>query len=408
MKRTVFLLLLSGIFVCFFCQRAEIDPVKEANEIHRKVLTVDTHVDTPYMLLKPEFDITKVNDINKGGGQVDFPRMKQGGLDAIFFAVFMDQGGRTKQDFDVCVKKAEDRLNLLHATIKKHPGWVELALTQEDAYRIEKAGKRAMFLSIENGFPMGIDLSLVKTYFERGVRMSGLCHAGTNRICDSATDKPEHGGLSDTGRKVVQEMNRLGMVVDVSHISDKAFFDVIKTSKLPVTASHSSSRAMCESPRNMTDEMLKALAENGGVIQLCLLSSYIKKVEQDPKREELLKQLAAKYPSGERSEDEQKKYESERAEINSTYPQKRATVADAVDHIDHIVKVAGIDHVGIGSDFDGGGGLEGCMEASDLGNITVELVRRGYTENQIRKIWGENMMRIMREAQQFAENNKGN
>jgi membrane dipeptidase len=275
---------------------------------------------------------------------------------------------------------------------------VELALTPDDAYRIEKAKKRAMFLSIENGYPMGIGLSLVKIYYDKGVRMSGLCHSRTNEICDSATDGPEHGGLSEVAKMVVREMNRVGMIMDVSHISDEAFFDVVKTSNVPVTASHSNSRAMCESPRNMTDAMLKALVENGGVIQLCLLSSYIKKVEQDPKREKALEQLAANYPNRRQSEDEQEKYRAERIELDRMYPQKRATVFDAVDHIDHVIKVAGIDHVGIGSDFDGGGGLEDCMDASALGNITIELVKRGDTEAEIRKIWGGNMMRIMQEA----------
>jgi membrane dipeptidase len=250
---------------------------------------------------------------------------------------------------------------------------------------------------------MGLDLDLIKTYYDRGVRMSGLCHSNTNEICDSATDEPEHGGLSDVGREVVREMNRVGMIVDVSHISDQAFFDVVETSNAPVTASHSSSRAMCDSPRNMTDAMLKALAKNGGVIQLCLLSSYIKKIEQDPKREEALLKLEEKYPDRRQSEDEQRRFEEERAEIDRMYPRERATVADAVNHIDHIVEVIGIDHVGIGSDFDGGGGLEDCMDASEMGNITIELVKRGYTEEQIRKIWGGNLMRIMREVQQFAE-----
>ncbi|UCE39898.1 MAG: membrane dipeptidase [Candidatus Aminicenantes bacterium] len=403
MKRAVYFPLLIVLVLIFSCQQADNTLAERAMDIHDRVLTADTHVDTPYMLLQPGFDITKVNDRNQGGGQVDFPRMKQGGLDAVFFAVYMDQGDRTQQDFEAAVANAHERLTLLHETIQKHPDWVKLALTPDDAYRIEKEKKRAMFLSIENGYPMGLDLDLITAYYDRGVRMSGLCHSGTNEICDSATDEPEHGGLSDVGKEVVREMNRVGMLVDVSHISDEAFFDVVETSRVPVTASHSSSRAMCDSPRNMTDAMLEALAENGGVIQLCLLSSFIKKIDQDPRREEALEKLDKKYPERRQSEDEQKKYEEERREIDRMYPRKRATVADAVDHIDHIVELIGIDHVGIGSDFDGGGGLEDCMDASELGNVTFELVKRGYTEEQIRKIWGGNLMRIMREAQQFAE-----
>lgn len=403
MKRAIYSVLIIGLILILSCQQDDRALTRKAMKIHDRVLTVDTHVDTPYLLLESGYDITKVNDI----GQVDFPRMKQGGLDAVFFAVFMSQGERTKEDFKAAKTKAEERFTLLHETIKKHPQWVELALSSDDAYRIEKTKKRTMFLSIENGYPMGIDLSLIRTYYDRGVRMSGLCHSNTNEICDSATDDPEHRGLSDVGREVVREMNRVGMIVDVSHISDETFFDVVKTSQVPITASHSSSRAMCDSPRNMTDEMLEDLVENGGVIQLCLLSSYIKKVDQDPRREEAMKELQEKYPNRKQSEDQQDKYEEERQEINRKYPQKRATVADAMDHIDHIVQVAGIDHVGIGSDFDGGGGLEDCMDASELWRITVELVRRGYEEDQIQKIWGGNMMRIMDEARHFAEQGKG-
>ncbi|MFC2164635.1 dipeptidase [Acidobacteriota bacterium] len=394
----VFPILFIVIFVFATCNQTPSD-------IHEQVLTVDTHVDTP--ISRPNgFHITKLNDINSGGGQVDFPRMKKGGLDAICYAIFLSQGNRTPEDFQKYTAKAEKDFDEILEVIKAHPDLVELALTPEDAYRIEKTGKRILFLSIENGYTMGVDLSHVQKYYDYGLRLSGLCHGETNEICDSCTDEPEHDGLSEMGEKVVAEMNRLGIVVDVSHISDEAFYDVIKVSKTPIVASHSCARSLCESRRNMTDDMLEKLAKNGGVIQLCLLSSFIKKVEQSPQREEALKALREKYENRDQSVEERNKYYADRRELEKKYPQKHATVADAVDHIDHIVELIGIDHVGIGTDFDGGGGLKGCMDASEVGNVTKELVKRGYSEDQIRKIWGGNFMRVMQQVQDFAKEHK--
>ena len=391
-----FLLLPTMIWLFSMC-------APKPDELHERILTVDTHVDTP-VSRSNGFDITKLNDRNQDGGQVDFPRMKKGGLDAICYAVFLSQGKRTPEDFKKSTLKAEKDFTDILEVIKTHPDMVELALTPDDAYRIEKTGKRIVFLSIENGYTMGVDSSLIKKYYDYGIRMSGLCHGENNEICDSCTDEPEHNGLSEKGKSVGAEMNRLGIIVDVSHVSDKTFDDVIQVSKVPFVASHSCARVLCESPRNMTDDMLKKLAKNGGVIQLCLLSSFIKDIDQDPKRDEAITKLREKYKNSSQSEEDQQKYRAERKKISKKYPQKRANVADAVDHIDHIVKLIGIDHIGIGTDFDGGGGLDGCMDASELGNITVELVKRGYTEEEIEKIWGGNFMRVMRKVQDFAKN----
>jgi membrane dipeptidase len=375
-------------------------------DIHERVLTIDTHVDTP--VSRPNgFHISQLNDRNRGGGQVDFPRMKMGGLDAIFKAIFLSQGDRTQKDFQLSTEKAERDFSEILEMVKAHPDLVELALTPDDAYRIEKAGKRILFLSIENGYTMGVDLSHAKKYYDYGVRLSGLCHAETNEICDSCTDEPEHNGLSKMGERVIAEMNRLGIVVDVSHVSDDSYYDTIRVSKVPIVASHSCARALCESPRNMTDDMLEKLAENGGVIQLCLLSSFIKKVKQDPRREEALAALQKNYEGRDQSKEDQEKYYAERQVIDKEFPQKHATVADAVDHIDHIVKLIGIDHVGIGTDFDGGGGLEGCMDAAEVGSVTVELVKRGFTEEDIRKIWGGNLIRVMRQVQEYSKQQSG-
>lgn len=371
-------------------------------EIHQQVFTVDTHVDTP-VSRDNGFHISRLNDREKGGGQVDFPRMKQGGLDAICQAIFLRQGDRSPEAFQKSVERAEKDFKDILQVTKDHPDLVELALTPEDAYRIEKSGKRVLFISIENGYNMGLDLSLIQKYYDYGLRVSGLCHGKNNEICDSSTDEPEHGGLSEVGKKVVAEMNRLGIVLDMSHVSDDTFYDVIKVSKVPIVATHSCCRALCDTSRNMTDDMLKKLGENGGVIQICLLSFFVdKNIPQVPEREKLLKELEEKYKDWEKKPDDMRKYFAERRDVDKQYPPKLATIADAVDHIDHVVKLIGIDHVGIGSDFDGGGGLADLRDVSGMAKITEELVKRGYTREEIRKIWGGNFMRVMKQVQDHA------
>ena len=375
----------------------------KADIIHNEVLTIDTHVDTPMRLSRPEFNLGERHDPRKGGGKVDLPGMKEGGLDAVFFAVFVSQRARTPEGNNEAKERALRTFDAIHEAIKTHSNLAELALIPDDAYRIEKMGKRAIYIGIENGYPVGSDLSLIKKYYDLGARYITLCHTRNNDICDSSTDKPEHYGLSEFGKKVVAEMNRLGMIIDVSHISDDSFYDVLKVSKAPVIASHSCARALCDHPRNLDDEMLKKLAENGGVIQMCMLSSYVKKPMPNPERDAAVKALRQKYGNfSELSEEEERKAREEHRALDEKYPRRDATVSDAVDHIDHIVRIVGIDHVGIGTDFDGGGGLDGCYDVSEIGNITRELVRRGYTEKQIRKIWGENFMRVFREVMQVA------
>lgn len=381
------------------------EPVEtKAARIHDEVLTVDTHVDTPIILLRSNFDLSQRHDPRTTSSKVDLPRMEEGGLDAVFFAVYIRQGPRTPEANRKAKEQAIRRFDIIHQTIETHSAKVELAQTPEDAYRIEKTGKRAIYIGIENGYAIGNDISLLQQYYDLGARYITLSHSRNNDICDSSTDRPEHHGLSPFGKKVVAEMNRLGMLIDVSHISDEAFEDVMEVTKAPVIASHSCARALCDHPRNLNDEMLKKLAENGGVIQVCVLSSYVRKTAPNPKRESALKALMQKSKNFmELSEKEKEDIRKERRAIDKKYPRRLATVSDVVDHIDHIVRVAGIDHVGIGTDFDGGAGLNGCYDVSELGNITLELVRRGYTKEQIRKIWAGNFMRVFRKAIEVAE-----
>ena len=383
------------------CRSDEEKLIRRADKIQSSILTVDTHCDTPMEFSDPSFDLGVKHD----EGCVDFPRMNEGGLNAEFFAVFTSQGPRNDTAFEEVHQQALKIFDEIHKNVEKNSSMAEIALTADDAYRLKKEGKIAAFIGMENGYPIGLDLSKVKEFYDRGARYITLSHTKNNDICDSSTDPdgPENNGLSSFGFKVVKEMNRLGMMVDVSHISDKAFYDVIQTSLAPVIASHSSCRALCGSPRNLTDDMLLALKENGGVIQICILGNYLRTPEPNPELDEKLQELKDKYGDYNALTDSVKKLvHAEYRAIQKRY-EKPATVKDVVDHIDHAVQVMGIDHVGIGTDFDGGGGVEGCSTVAEMKNITIELLRRGYSKADITKIWGANIMRVMREVEGIAK-----
>jgi membrane dipeptidase len=374
-----------------------------AREIHGRVLTVDTHCDTVFNLLRKGWKIGDRHDpALRGSGKIDLPRMAEGGLDAEFFAVFVGQGPRTPEGNVMAREEALVGLEAIHKMGRDYHRLVGLAFSPGDAYRLKKEGRRAAFIGMENGYPVGRDLALLKTYYNRGVRYLTLCHSRDNDICDSSTDRDDlrDNGLSDFGRQVVLECNRLGILVDVSHASDRSFADVVKAARAPVMASHSCCRALCDNPRNLSDDMLRALAANGGVIQICFLSNYVKKPRQDPERDQAMKELESKYGKFREIKDEavREKARPEYEAVMQKYPQDKANIKDLVDHIDHVSKVAGVDHVGIGTDFDGGGGVIGCDDVSGMIHVTEELIRRGYSEKDIAKIWGENFMRVFRKA----------
>jgi membrane dipeptidase len=380
----------------------------KARAIHDRALTVDTHIDTPMHMLREGWKVGERHDPSqRASGKVDLPRMAEGGLDAAFFAVFVGQSERTPEGYARAKEQAMALLDAIHKMAEDYPHLVEIAFSPDDAYRIEKEGKRAAFIGMENGYPLGKDLSLLQEYYKRGIRYLTLCHTQDNDLCDSSTDiqNPEDNGLTDFGKEVVAECNRLGIMVDVSHISDKSFFDVLKVTKAPVIASHSGVRAICDVPRNLSDEMLKQLALNGGVIQVCFVSSYLKKEKPNPERDKALQALREKYGSGREIKDEatRAKMRDEYEAIFEKYPGEKATVKNLCDHIDHVIKLVGVDHVGIGTDFDGGGEVDGCEEVSQMPRITEELLRRGYSEEDIRKIWGGNLMRVFRRVVEIAK-----
>ena len=381
----------------------------KAARIHHEIFTVDSHNDTPMSFGDKDFNMAERHDVKKGGSRMDFPRMKEGGLDGAFFAVFTGQGPLTVEGRQNAYQRAKSTFDNIYKTAAEHSSLAGIALTPADGYRLEKEGKVSMFIGIENGYPLGLDLARVQEFYNLGTRYITLCHSKNNDICDSSTDNagPLHNGLSDFGRKVVAEMNRLGIMVDVSHMSDKSFYDVVAASKVPVIASHSCAKALCNNPRNLTDEMLVALAANGGVIQMCILSAYVKSPDPNPARDSAESQLRQKWGDWSKlTPEDQKTARAEYTAVRQKYPEKLATVKDMVDHIDHIVKVAGIDHVGVGTDFDGGGGLADCADASQMGNITLELVKRGYSKKDIAKIWSGNIFRVMNEAEAFAAKQK--
>jgi membrane dipeptidase len=372
---------------------------EKARELHKRILTVDTHCDTAFSLLRTDWKIGDRHDpALRASGKIDLPRMKEGGLDAEFFAAFVGQGPLTPEAYTRAKDNALRAVEAVHKMTETYASTIGLAVDPAGAWRLKKEGKLTAFIGMENGYPIGRDLSLIKLFYDKGVRYITLCHSSDNDICDSSTDRrnPEDKGLSDFGRQVVAECNRLGMLVDISHASERSFFDVVAASKAPIIASHSSARAVCDNPRNLTDEQLRALAKNGGVAQICFLGAYVKAMPVSPEREKALKELEGKYGNMRAIPDEalRQKARAEWEAVNEKFPEQRPTVRDLVDHIDHVKKVIGIDYVGIGTDFDGGGGIVGCDDVSGMIHVTEELIRRGYTDREIEKIWGGNFFRV--------------
>jgi membrane dipeptidase len=374
----------------------------KAAKIHAKALVIDTHADVPINMMKDSFDVAAEHVYEQDGTQIDFPRMKKGGMDGMFFAVYLAQGRRTPEANAEAKRKALAIFDKIHESVKLHPAVASIATTSKDAYKLKKEGKRAIFLGMENGWPIGNDLNNLKLYYDLGLRYITLSHSSNNDICDSSTDPdgPEYQGLSEFGEEVVKEMNRLGMMVDISHVSDSTFYDVIRLTKAPVIASHSSCRALSDVPRNMTDDMIKVLAKNGGVIQINFVPGFIKKPSSQ--QELSMKAIRLKMRQTDLSPDDKKLHLEEMKAMNKKNEKDLPTVTDAVDHIEHVIKLTSVAHVGIGMDLDGGGRIQGLNDVSQVRIITEELVKRGYSARDIEKIWGGNVMRVLDQARKAA------
>ncbi|RLD91701.1 MAG: membrane dipeptidase [Bacteroidetes bacterium] len=398
-----FILLLATAMLLTGCADSETQLEKKAARIHAAAYTVDSHTDTPLRLNRQGFDFGVRNDPQESRSKIDLPRMKEGGMDGIWFAVFIGQGERTPEGNQKAMEEALEITQEIYNTVEKYSDDLEVATKADDLARIAKKGKHAIYLGLENGYPIGRNPAKLDMYYSKGIRYVTLVHTRNNDICDSSTDSLEHKGLSPLGEEVVTRMNDLGMLIDVSHASDKSFYDVIQTSRAPIIASHSCARAMCDNPRNLSDEMLLKLKENGGVIQMCILSAYVKTPVPNPERDSARAAVREKHGNYyELDEAAREAFIVDWYAVDRDFPREMATVSDAVDHIDHIVDLIGIDYVGIGTDFDGGGGLADCFDVSEMGNITLELVRRGYSASEIKKIWGGNLTRVFKEVEATA------
>ena len=419
--------------------------IAKAKAIHDRVLKLDTHND-----IDPANFTADCNYLKRLTTQVNLPKMVEGDMDVAFFIVYVGQGLPTPEAYDIAYKEAIEKFEAVHRfTEKIAPDVMGLALTPEDVRRLHKQGKRIAVIGVENAYPIGTDVKRVKEFYDRGGRYMSLAHNGNSQLADSNTGEASgylhNNGLSPIGREVIAEMNRLGMMVDLSHPSKGANLEAIRLSKAPVIASHSSVRALADHSRNMDDEQLLAVKKNGGVVQIVGFASYLK-VDSKERTEALAKLRTDMGLGGGRTggpsfrrpaanpracaveepkaattgaaaaprrsagflnmlpADVRAQYEKRMAEIDAKYPPgARANVQDMVNHIDYAVKLIGIDHVGISSDFDGGGGIDGWDSASEAFNVTLELVRRGYTEKQIGQMWSGNLLRVWGEVERVGQ-----
>ncbi len=378
----------------------------DAKSVHAAVITVDTHVDIPLTYMTDEMDPGGATD-----AQVDLGKMERGGLDAAFFIVYTPQTLIADGKYAEARKIAETRFTAIDKLTKTYGSRIELARTADDVRRIHKAGKRVALIGMENAFPIGPSVDDVSMWAKRGVRYMGITHMGHNQFGDSSNPKVQwdeaktpNGGLTSLGRDLIAAMNRAGIMVDVSHAGRETMMQAVALSKVPVIASHSGVMGVAKSLRNLDDEQLRALAKNGGVVQLVALGSYVKALTpaQEKFKMDVRKNLGLETDKKLYAMDEtaQEKYG---AALKPMFEMEAlATVSDFVDHIDHAVKIAGIDHVGIASDFDGGGGIIGWQDASETMNVTKELIARGYSQADIFKIWGGNLLRVLEAVEKGA------
>ncbi len=425
------LLLCSLMLTGLSCKEQAAMPIEEdlisrAKAIHDRVITIDTHCDIDLSNFTDSINYTQDLD-----AQVNLPKMRQGGLDVPWFIVFTGQDSLNEAGYAKAYENAMSKFDAIHRLVRDYaPDQVELALTSDDVRRINAKGKNAVMIGIENGYPVGTDVSNVEKFYNLGARYMSLAHNGHSQLSDSNTgeenDEWLHNGLSELGKEVIAEMNRLGMLIDISHPSKEAIRQMIELSEAPVIASHSSARALCDHSRNLDDEQLEWVRENGGVVQTVAFEAYVSKEKSDA-RGEKLKQLQktladsmqlrwfesiADIRASDMTEEERETSEADfweirrisriKAKNRADFP-PRVNVSDFVDHIDYLVEKIGLDHVGISSDFDGGGGVEGWDDASETFNVTLELVKRGYTEEEISALWGGNLLRVLDEAEEIAQ-----
>ena len=424
MKNKSIVALLSFALVGASCgQNQSIPKMTEAEKIHKAVITIDTHDDIDVGNFTADLNYTQ-----KTNSQVNLPNMNAGGLDVSWFIVYTGQDSLTANGFAKATQNASNKFDAIHRLVNDYaPDQIELALTAADVRRIWKSGKKVAMIGIENGYPVGQDISNVKKFFDRGGRYMSLAHNGHSQLSDSNTGEKDgvylHNGLSELGKQVIDEMNYYGIMVDISHPSKEAIRQMAERSKAPIIASHSSARALCDHSRNLDDEQLEWVKQSGGVVQTVAFSSYLhtqKHNAYNATKDAVLKMVGKKHDIPVLDKYEMRalefadlqEYIAQRKELLTLAAADLAAVKkehppvsvnDFVDHIDYIKNKIGIDHVGISSDFDGGGGIEGWQDASETLNVTKELVKRGYTQEEIEKIWGGNLLRVMEEVEAVAQ-----
>lgn len=425
MKSLKHILLISTSLLMVFCSTTEKKRnISEAERIHQAVITIDTHDDINVGNFTDSLNYTQNTN-----SQVNLPNMVSGGLDVSWLIVYTGQDSLTKRGFEKAAANAEAKFSAIHRLVYDYaPDQIELALTADDVRRIWKSGKKVAMIGVENGFPLGTDINNVKKFYDQGARYISLAHNGHSQLSDSNTGEADgvylHNGISELGRQVIDQMNYYGIMVDISHPSKEAIRQMAEQSKAPIIASHSSARALCDHSRNLDDEQLEWVKNSGGVVQTVAFSSYLNTAKHNAHKkakDSILKLVGEKhnipvldkYQMRALSFDELQAYIKLRKElmtlasddleaIKSTYPP--VSVTDLVDHVDYIKNKIGIEHVGISSDFDGGGGIEGWQDASETLNVTKELVKRGYSQDEIEKIWGGNLLRVMEEVETVAKN----
>lgn len=375
-----------------------------SDALHQRLLVLDSHLDTPMQLARPGWDISQRHRYADDLSQVDLPRMREGGLDGGVWAIFTPQGPRTDEGRTLASEHGLAVLTRIRDMVASHPRDFELALSADDAQRIAAAGKRVVFISMENAEPLAADPGRLLTYHRLGLRMLGLVHAANNDFADSATALPEWHGLSDKGRALVAEANRLGIVLDVSHASDAVFDQVLEQSTAPIIASHSGSRVVAASPRNLDDARLRRLAAKGGLVSINSFGSDLISRRPNPMRDKALAPLYREFRNAAALSPAQVADLAARIrQAEAAYPQQRASFEDFINHLLHVLAVVGPEHVGIGADWDGGGGVEGLADVSQLPRITERLIAAGYSEGDLGNIWGGNLLRIIEQAQRHAE-----
>jgi len=430
MNMRYFVLFLS-IFLTLSCKEDKNfnkEEVKEsieekAKRIHKEVITIDTHDD-----INVKNFTDSVNYLQRLETQVNLPKMEEGGLDVAWLIVYTGQGDLNTEGYEKAEENAMAKFEAIHRLCEEiAPDRIGLARTSDDIRKIQKSGKKVAMIGVENAYPMGEDLSNIEKYQKMGARYISLSHNGHSQFCDSNTGELDsvwlYNGLSELGKKAVKEMNRVGIMIDVSHPSKESMKQIIALSEAPIIASHSSARALCGHSRNLDDEQLQLMKENGGVVQTVAFSSYLN-TDKSEKRSEYMKSIYNNVADslgidwydrsqfGSLTEAQQKAFIDNYPKvmkIGKGLAEERedapppVNVSDFVDHIDYMVKLIGIEHVGISSDFDGGGGIEGWADASETFNVTLELVKRGYTEDDIEKLWGGNLLRVLDEVQSVAQ-----